>query len=160
MCFKTIRASTYEFTVIKNNLCQILKNNLVKNALSELISSNFGGGIMYVYVAVWSFVMTHCYKRLPLLEKLSKAESKSNPLDLVQSLLRLNSTENCSLNFGILSQELLFYFKMTSLTTFHRNSNYQLKSFMINYHFTYEFTNNLTFLKVRFLMMFHPFQDY
>ena len=56
---------------------------------------------MYVYVAVWSFVMTHCYKRLPLLEKLSKAESKSNPLDLVLSLLRLNSTENCSLNFGI-----------------------------------------------------------
>ena len=115
---------------------------------------------MYVYVAVWSFVMTHCYKRLPLLEKLSKAESKSNPLDLVLSLLRLNSTENCSLNFGILSQELLFYYKMTSLRTFHRNSNYQSKSFMINYHFTYEFTNNLTFLKVRFLMMFHPFQDY
>ena len=69
---------------------------------------------MYVYVAVWSFVMTHCYKRLPLLEKLSKAESKSNPLDLVLSLLRLNSTENCSLNFGIFFEELHFCFKHES----------------------------------------------
>ena len=56
---------------------------LARYTPSKLICSHFGDGIMYVYVAVWSFVMTHCYKRLPLLEKLSKAESKSNPLDLV-----------------------------------------------------------------------------